>query len=198
MKMRSAGWQLAGWNNPKPAPRTLALVQDFVNTRNYFRGGDLLGDAGEATLRLAERGLLEKGERIGEAERLRLVAFREALRGLLLAHNGVAKAEAEAKTLNSLVASAALRVNFGRDGCPALGPAAGGGVVEQIVGRLLAEVVQAEAEGTWGRLKACRNEVCRWAFYDASKNGMGRWCNMDVCGARHKMRRYRERKSGSR
>src|SRR5215217_8746999 len=100
MKMRSVGWRVAGWNNPKPAPGSLALVQDFVNTRNYFQGGDLLGDAEEATLRLAECGLLEEGERIGEAERRRLVAFREALRGLLLAHNGVAEAEAEAKTLN--------------------------------------------------------------------------------------------------
>jgi predicted RNA-binding Zn ribbon-like protein len=198
MKMRSVGWRVVGWTNPKPAPGRLAPVQDFVNTRNYFQGGDLLGDAGEATLRLAERGLLEEGERIGEAERRRLVSFREALRELLLAHNGVAEAETQGQTLNDLVASAALRVRFGPDGRPSLEPAAGGGVVERIVGRLLAEAVRAEAEGRWVRLKACRNERCRWAFYDASKNGMGRWCNMDVCGARHKMRRYRERKSGSR
>jgi predicted RNA-binding Zn ribbon-like protein len=198
MKMRSVGWRVVGWTNPKPAPGRLALVQDFVNTRNYFQGGDLLGDAGEATLRLAERGLLEEGERIGEAERRRLVSFREGLRELLLAHNGVAEAETQGQTLNDLVASAALRVRFGPDGRPSLEPAAGGGVVERIVGRLLAEAVRAEAEGRWVRLKACRNERCRWAFYDASKNGMGRWCNMDVCGARHKMRRYRERKSGPR
>jgi predicted RNA-binding Zn ribbon-like protein len=196
--MTNAGWREAGWNNPKPAPGSLALVQDFLNTRNYFQGGDLLGDVGEATLRLGEHGLLEEGDRIREAERRRLIAFREGLRELLLAHNGVAESEAEAKTLNDLVASAALRVCFGPDGRPTLESAAGGGVVEQIVGRLLAEAVRAEAEGKWGRLKACRNEGCRWAFYDASKNGMGRWCNMDVCGAWHKMRRYRERKSGSR
>ena len=29
---------MVGWNNPKPAPGRLALVQDFVNTRNYFQG----------------------------------------------------------------------------------------------------------------------------------------------------------------
>jgi predicted RNA-binding Zn ribbon-like protein len=174
----------------------LALVQDFVNTRNYFRGGDLLEDAEEATVRLAERGLLEGGERIGEAERQRLVAFREGLRGLLLAHNGVAGGDAEA--LNHVVSSAALRVRFGADGHPDLEPGGEGGLVERIVGRLLAEVVQAEAEGRWERLKACRNEGCLWAFYDASKNRSGSWCDMDICGARHKMRAYRERKSGSR
>ncbi|MBA3474021.1 MAG: CGNR zinc finger domain-containing protein [Rubrobacter sp.] len=194
--MREAGWRETGWDNPKPAPETLALVQDFVNTRNYFRGGDLLGDAEEATVRLAERGLLEGGERVGEAERRRLVAFREGLRGLLLAHNGVG--EEDARDLNYIVSSAALRVRFGPDGRPDLEPVAEGGLVERIVGRLLAEVVQAEAEERWERLKACRNEGCLWAFYDASKNRSGSWCNMDICGARHKMRVYRERKSGSR
>jgi predicted RNA-binding Zn ribbon-like protein len=173
----------------------LALVQDFVNTRNYFRGGDLLGDADEATVRLAERGLLERGERIGEAERRRLVEFREGLRQLLLVHNGMAGWDAGG--LNHLVSSAALRVRFGSDGRPDLEPGAEGGLVERIVGRLLAEVVRANVEGSWERLKACRNEGCLWAFYDASKNRSGSWCNMDVCGARHKMRAYRERKSGS-
>ena len=196
MRMREAGWRGTDWNNPKPAPGSLALVQDFVNTRNYFRGGDLLEDSEEATVRLAERGLLEGSERLGEAERQRLVAFREGLRGLLLAHNGVAGGDAEA--LNHVVSPAALRVHFGADGRPDLEPGGESGLVDRIVGRLLAEVVQAEAEGRWERLKACRNEGCLWAFYDASKNRSGSWCDMDICGARHKMRAYRERKSGSR
>ncbi len=145
-------------------------------------------------VRLVERGLLEGGQRLGEAERRRLVEFREGLRELLLVHNGVAGGDVAA--LNHVVSSAALRVRFGPDGRPNLEPGAGGGLVERIVGRLLAEVVRAEAEGRWERLKACRNEGCLWAFYDASKNRSGSWCNMDVCGARHKMRAYRERKSG--
>ena len=195
--MRSGGWREAGRNEQKPAPGTLSLVQDFVNTRNYFQGGDLLADAEGATRRLIERGLLEEGESVGEAERRRLVSFREALRGLLLAHNGAAEPGPVAESLNDLVASVPLGVRFGVDGRPALEPAAEDGPAERVVARLLAEVVRAEAEGRWGRMKACRNEGCRWAFYDASKNGMGRWCNMQVCGARHKMRAYRERKAGS-
>jgi predicted RNA-binding Zn ribbon-like protein len=185
-------------DNPKPAPGPLALVQDFVNTRNYFHGGDLLGDAEEATRRLTERGLLEKGESVGESERRRLVSLREALRGLLLVHNGAAEPGPDAEELNGLVTSAALGVRFRADGRPALEPAARDSPAECVVARLLAEVIWAEAEGKWERLKACRNEGCRWAFYDASKNRSGRWCNMNVCGARHKMRTYRERKSGAR
>ncbi len=105
---------------------------------------------------------------------------------------------ADAQALNDFLTSVALRMRFGSDGRPGLESAPGGGLVEQVVGRLLAEVVRAEAEGRWNRLKACSNEECRWAFYDASKNRSGRWCNMDVCGARHKMRTYRERKSAAR
>jgi predicted RNA-binding Zn ribbon-like protein len=173
-------------------------VQDFVNTRNYFHGGDLLGDAEEATRRLTERGLLKKGESVGESERRRLVSLREALRGLLLIHNSAAQPRPDAENVNGLVTSAALEVRFRGDGRPALKPAAGDSPAERVMARLLAEVIWAEAEGKWERLKACRNEGCRWAFYDASKNRSGRWCNMDVCGARHKMRTYRERKSGAR
>jgi predicted RNA-binding Zn ribbon-like protein len=195
--MRSGGWREAGRNDLKPAPGTLALVQDFVNTRNYFQGGDLLADAEGATRRLIERGLLEEGESVGEAERRRLVSFREALRGLLLAHNSAAESGPDAESLNELVAPAALGVRFGADGHPVLRPASENGPADRVVARLLAEVVRAEAEGRWGRMKACRNEGCRWAFYDASKNGMGRWCNMQVCGARHKMRAYRDRKARS-
>lgn len=186
-------------DDTKPAPETLDLVQDYVNTRNYFRGGDLLYDTETATGWLLGRGLLQEGERVHEEERRRLVEFREGLRALLLAHNGVAGTEpgADAGAFDELVASAALRVRFGPGGRPTLEPAAGGGLVGRIFGRLLAEVVRAEAEGRWRRLKACRNEGCRWAFYDASKNRSGSWCNMAVCGSRHKMRAYRERKSRS-
>src|SRR5215204_6271805 len=196
--MRGVGWRGMGWNNPKPAPGALSLVQDFVNTRNYLQGGDLLGGAEEATRRLIECGLLEEGESVGEAERRRLVDLREALRVLLLAHNDAAEPGPGADSLNDLGASAvALGVSFGGDGRPALGPVVGEGPAERIMARLLAEIFRAEAEGRWGRLKACREPGCRWAFYDASKNGMGRWCNMQVCGARHKMRRYRERKESA-
>jgi predicted RNA-binding Zn ribbon-like protein len=184
------------WESVKPAPGGLVLVQRFVNTRNYLSGGDLLADAEEATAWLTGHGLLEAGERIGERERERLVEFREALRSLLSASNGMPRADTQA--LNDFITSVDLRVRFESDGRPGLESSPGGGLVERVAGRLLAEVVLAEAEGRWDRLKACSNEECRWAFYDASKNRSGRWCTMQVCGARHKMRTYRERKSGAR
>jgi len=61
------------------------------------------------------------------------------------------------------------------------------------LGRLLAIVADAMADGTWPRLKACFRESCRWAFYDHARNRTGRWCSMAVCGNRTKAERYRAR-----
>lgn len=188
------------WEDPKPAPEPLALVQDFVNTRNCLHGTDLLHTAEEATAVLTQRGLLEDSERLEEPDRQSLVAFREGLRLLLLAHNGVADPHAasgaNATTLDELAGPVPLRVSFRPYGRPTIEPDAEGGR-DRVLGRLLAVIVTSEAEGDWRRLKACRNERCLWAFYDASKNRSGRWCDMDVCGVRHKMRAYRERKAES-
>ena len=54
-------------------------------------------------------------------------------------------------------------------------------------------VALSAARGDWKRLKLCAAPDCRWAFYDTSRNGRGRWCDMEVCGNRHKTRTYRER-----
>ncbi len=49
-------------------------------------------------------------------------------------------------------------------------------------------------DGSWQRLKACRNDACRWVFYDASKNRSGTWCTMSICGDKLKARAYRRRR----
>jgi predicted RNA-binding Zn ribbon-like protein len=47
--------------------------------------------------------------------------------------------------------------------------------------------------GPLDRLKAC--EDCPWLFLDTSRNRSRRWCSMDDCGSRSKMRRYRARRA---
>jgi predicted RNA-binding Zn ribbon-like protein len=44
----------------------------------------------------------------------------------------------------------------------------------------------------WGKLKECPG--CGWLFLDSSKVGNRRWCSMDACGSRAKMRRQYARK----
>jgi len=73
-----------------------------------------------------------------------------------------------------------------------LEPLAGG--VAGALGRILAIVCAATVDGTWARLKACRNDGCQWAFYDASKNRSATWCSMSICGSRTKVRAYRQRR----
>jgi len=42
-------------------------------------------------------------------------------------------------------------------------------------------------------VKAC--DGCGWLYLDTSRSHGRRWCSMNACGARHKMRRYHQRRS---
>jgi predicted RNA-binding Zn ribbon-like protein len=45
------------------------------------------------------------------------------------------------------------------------------------------------------KVRQCANmPVCQWLFLDKSKNRSRRWCSMDVCGSRDKVKRYYHRK----
>ena len=41
------------------------------------------------------------------------------------------------------------------------------------------------------RFRICENDTCRWAFYDRSRPGTRRWCEMSSCGNRMKAARHR-------
>lgn len=43
------------------------------------------------------------------------------------------------------------------------------------------------------RIKRCPGEGCGWVFLDETKNMSRRWCEMAVCGNRHKARRFASR-----
>jgi predicted RNA-binding Zn ribbon-like protein len=90
--------------------------------------------------------------------------------------------------LGELLADAPLHIAVDpADGSATLAPADEG----PLVSRIAAAVAAALVEGTWTRLKAGEADTCHWAYYDRSPAGRGRWCSMQVCGARAKMRRYR-------
>jgi predicted RNA-binding Zn ribbon-like protein len=91
--------------------------------------------------------------------------------------------------LGALLAAAPLIVAVSaEDGSAALRPATD---PAPLVSRVAAAVAEALTAGTWQRFKACEAPDCHWAYYDRSPAGRGRWCSMQVCGARAKMRRYR-------
>ena len=175
------------------APGPLALVQAFVNTGVAERGWDAIGEQGSLRLWLAKRELLAEGVPVEDDDVGRAREVREALRALLVCNNGRGVDPAAVGTLNRAAERAKLSIRFGADGRSALEAGAGG--VDGALGHVVAAVHSGMGEGAWGRLKACANEECRWAFYDRSKNRSGRWCSMGVCGNRSKTRAYRRRTS---
>jgi predicted RNA-binding Zn ribbon-like protein len=159
-----------------PAPGRLALVEALVNTLDVESGADSL-DTAEGRARF--------GITRDEVEDAR--ALRESLRVVLLAHAGHPP-HREVTPLGELLAGAPLLVAVDRrDGSATLAPADEG----PLPSRIAAAVAEALVAGTWTRLKACEAADCLWAYYDRSPAGRGRWCSMQVCGARAKMRRYR-------
>ena len=67
--------------------------------------------------------------------------------------------------------------------------------VDGALGELVGIVYTAMADGSWSRLKACRSHLCKWLFYDRSRNRSAVWCSMAVCGNRTKTRAYRARRA---
>jgi predicted RNA-binding Zn ribbon-like protein len=178
------------------APGRLRLVQELVNTLDVETGQDELARAWGLHDWLVERGLLKDGADVAEEERRRAVDLREALRALLLANAGEPVDPAAVAALNRAAAGLPLELRFACGGTAALEPATGGvaGALAEILGVAYASML----EGTWPRLKVCRNDACRWAFYDGSKNRSAAWCSMAVCGSRQKARAYRARRARDR
>jgi predicted RNA-binding Zn ribbon-like protein len=168
------------------------LLVDFVNTR----------DLEEATDAIAEperlQGWIEEqtGERLPEVEvedLRRIHRLREAIRALMRANNGGRPDDRELEPLGEAAVRSRYRLTFGSEGKLTLAPArADLGGFES---RLLLALERLQREDAWPRVKACTDEGCQWAFYDATRNRSRTWCSMDVCGNRQKTRRYRQRKS---
>ena len=156
----------------------LATLQAFVNTADLNAGTDELADLPGITRWAAGAGLA--GSAFDEADRERIVAFREALRQLLLG-----RVDPQA------LGEARLVVSVGPDGAARLAPAERG--ADGVIAALLAVVARAQADGTWSRMKACPADGCHWAFYDRSRNRSRTWCSMSECGNRAKARSYRAR-----
>jgi predicted RNA-binding Zn ribbon-like protein len=173
------------------APGDLELVRTFVNTLDIEDGVDELADPAALGRWLRAHGLLRGGSRPGQAEVVAARRLREAIRTLLLENNGVSVRKEAALVLSRTAQRAALAPVFDPDGNARLAPAASG--VDGALGRVLAVVAEAMADGSWTRLKACRADDCRWAFYDHARNRSRQWCSMAVCGNRTKARTYRRR-----
>jgi predicted RNA-binding Zn ribbon-like protein len=175
--------------NPFAAPGELEVVRRFINTLDIESGIDGFATTEGARAWLESWGLIGELDRLAEVDRAEIVALREGLRAVAEANHGGRSASAEA-LLSLDRAAAHVRYRFGPDGPQ---PEPSGRGADKARATLVSLVITAHNDGTWGRLKICSNDDCRWAFYDHARNRTSRWCSMNTCGNRLKARAYRAR-----
>jgi predicted RNA-binding Zn ribbon-like protein len=186
----------------KLAPPPLLLVQAFVNTLDLDLGTDMFARAEEAHAWLADAGLIDAASSAGPASAgfasdLRLAREVRASVRALIAHN----TSDETVTGDTLLLleqvgrEGQARVQVTSDGQVRLEADAPAGRVAGGLLRLLLIIRDAQADGSWDRLKPCGNPDCRWAFYDRSHSRRGAWCDMASCGNRLKNRNLRARRA---
>jgi len=186
-----------------PAPGSLRLVQALVNTLSVEFERDLLGTRETAAAWLTAAGLLPADPAPAEpapaaepalsaAEHAALLELREAIRAVLAAHTSQAADPAAADRLTRALASCRLAVTARPDGGMSLA-SADHDPFSRALGAVAVAIAGAAVAGTWTRLKSCPGHLCGWAFYDRSAAARSRWCSMQLCGARAKMRTYRAR-----
>jgi predicted RNA-binding Zn ribbon-like protein len=170
MKQRPPRYDL-----PRAAPGRLRLVQQFVNTTDHEHSRELLATPAALADWFAGESL-EVGP-VGPAALRRAHAVRGALHELIVTGKA-------GDVLEVTADRAKLTVDLETGNLRSRAPGLDGAL-----GTLLAAVYDSVRDGSWERLKACRN--CGWAFWDESRNRSAAWCSMQLCGNRLKVRRHR-------
>ena len=186
----------------KLAPMPLLLVQAYVDTLDRDLGTDIFARADEARAWLADAGLRDPdpGRDRDErefAEDLGLVReVRESIRALIGHTNADEPLAADdLAPLEQVLSLAQPRLDVAADGRVRLGPALPAHALTHGLLGLLLIIRDAQADGSWDRLKLCGNPDCRWAFYDRSHSRRGAWCDMASCWNRVKTRTLRARRA---
>lgn len=183
---------------------------DFTNTLNGHErpmGHEYLHDFRDLALWCRHAGLLSKAEE----RRVRAYAARRPARAAALFRGSLALREAmfrvfhamalggepapqDIKLLNDVWQEGQrhARVRRARTGYALAWDDSA--LLEQIPRKISSAAVSALLSGSMERVKACSGEGCDWLFLDNSRNHLRRWCSMDECGNRAKMRRRQQRK----
>lgn len=173
------------------APESLRRVQSFLNTRASGRPPepDLLERPGSANTWLRTLDWPTK-PRLSADDLPPLRELRQALQADIEAGRGNTS-RPQRSHLGRVLEKLRWKVTLD-DG--QLVPVVEGAGWGQVAGTVIGDIMVAQQQGTWPRLKACRNPVCRVIFYDSSKNQSRVWDNTSVCGNIHNLRAARARR----
>ena len=183
------------------------LAIDFVNTRvAHSSTGGPLRNADDVVAFLAENGALTPGEATAERRRLRdvaassrfmrrAIALRNAIAGILERISAARQAaQADIAVLNAALKSAAGYRELHRGAGAryalafrALNPDATQALAP--IARAAAELLTADRPP----VRKCANAKCIIWFYDSSRTGRRRWCDMALCGNRAKVSAFQQR-----
>jgi predicted RNA-binding Zn ribbon-like protein len=173
-------------------PAEADLLIAFANTLDVDVDADppeALPDAPALTEWLRLRDLVDTDDRADRDDLDLALTLRSGLREAMRRHAD-GDHPSRVPDLDAAATDLPLRIVF--DGTrPRLAPAVGG--ARGGLARLLVAIADAQADGTWVRVKICVADDCQLAFYDISKNRSRHWCSMGGCGNRQKTRSYRAR-----
>jgi predicted RNA-binding Zn ribbon-like protein len=178
---------------------------DFLNTIELESGSlvDHLTTFEDAASWLLDRGVCHSGKGVSalrppgtsDDEALdRVRTVRGALREVAQAvHDGrPADPDALAEVNRAIAARERIELVAAPDGA-SVGHSHVGDPLDDALARLADPLVTEIGAGRSDRVRICANDTCRWLFYDESRAGRRRWCDMASCGNRAKAARHRAR-----
>lgn len=167
---------------------------EFAYSGDLRRGDpecERLGSPAELSAWLVERiDRVDPGE-VTDRDFADALNLRSALTGLYLA--AASRADLPADDIDTLNLYAAT---------PDIPPALPGGQrqagasrirVGQVLSTLARDAIDVFSTVDEGRVRACDDDTCRMVFHDESRTNNRRWCSMERCGNRAKVRAHRER-----
>jgi predicted RNA-binding Zn ribbon-like protein len=175
-----------------PAPGELELVRSLLSLHDHEVGTNatLPPDHGSIGWWLTSTGVVADDVELTTDDLEWALRVRDALVSCVRENMGEAHDDQAVALLNRAMGDAGLQLCFGCHADRIHVQASG---VRGAVGRLLGRSLLAQLDGTWDRFRACADPSCTGIFYDASKNHSRKWCSMQSCGNRNKVRSFRER-----
>jgi len=177
-------------------------LTDYDRLTRWAEGAELL--SGRQGARLRARAA--EHPRVAERAHREAIALRWQLRQLFVA---VAEGKPASAVRELADVNAALSVALGQLELAARAPADGGAGalrwswrdagerLDSVLWPVLRAAGDLLASDEAARIRECGGDDCGWMYVDRSRNGLRRWCQMEVCGTKEKSRQRALRRAAA-